>query len=161
MFSVREITKEEIAESAEIIRQSFKTIADEYGITEENTPTHGTFLKDEKLLDDFRGGVKMFGLFEWEEKQVGFVAVDKRDSGHYYLEKLAVLPDYRHRRGGKELLKHAEEFVKSVGGNTISVGIIYENKTLLTWCENYGYVKVETKNFPNFPFTICLMKKEF
>jgi GNAT superfamily N-acetyltransferase len=101
----------------------------------------------------------MFGLFEWE-KQVGFVAVKTRDGESYFLEKLAVLPDYRHRRGGKELVKFAEDYVKKAGGSTISIGIIHESKVLLEWCENYGYIKTETKNFPNFPFTVCLMKKE-
>jgi ribosomal protein S18 acetylase RimI-like enzyme len=159
MYHVKEITAEEIPQSAEIIRQSFQTIADEFGITEENTPTHGTFLKDEKLLESFENGVKMFGLFEWE-KQVGFVAVETKGGENYYIEKLAVLPSYRHRRGGKDLMKAAEEYIKNEGGNMISIGIIYENKPLLQWYENLGYEVKERKNFPNFPFTVCLMKKD-
>jgi ribosomal protein S18 acetylase RimI-like enzyme len=159
MYHVKEITAEEIPQSAEIIRCSFQTVADEFGITEENTPTHGTFLKDEKLLDDFENGVKMFGLFEWE-KQVGFVAVETKSGDNYYIEKLAVLPSYRHRRGGKDLMKAAEEYVKWKGGSMISVGIIYENKPLLQWCINLGYEETGTKNFPNFPFTVCFLKKE-
>jgi ribosomal protein S18 acetylase RimI-like enzyme len=159
MYNVREITKEEIPQSAEIIRCSFQTVADEFGITEENTPTHGTFLKDEKLLEAFENGVKMFGLFEWE-KQVGFVAVETKNGGTFYIEKLAVLPSFRHRRGGKDLMKAAEEHIRSVGGDTISIGIIFENKKLLEWYKILGYEEAGTKIFPNFPFTVCFMKKE-
>ncbi|MDR2558836.1 MAG: GNAT family N-acetyltransferase [Oscillospiraceae bacterium] len=159
MYNVREITPEEIPQSAEIIRQSFKTVADEFGITEENTPTHGTFMKDEKLQSDFNAGIKMFGLFEWE-KQVGFVAAETRDGENYYVEKLAVLPDYRHRRGGKDLMKAAEEYIRNAGGKLVSIGIIYENKMLLEWYKMLGYEETGTKNFPNFPFTVCFMKKE-
>ncbi|MCL2696771.1 MAG: GNAT family N-acetyltransferase [Oscillospiraceae bacterium] len=159
MYNVKEITRDEVPASAEIIRQSFRTVADEFGINEENTPTHGTFLKDEKLLENFDRGIKMFGLFEWE-KQVGFVAVETRDGENYYVEKLAVLPGYRHRRGGKDLMKAAEEYIRNEGGKLISIGIIYENKVLLEWYTNLGYEEAGTKNFPNFPFTVCFMKKE-
>ncbi|MCL2637816.1 MAG: GNAT family N-acetyltransferase [Oscillospiraceae bacterium] len=159
MYHVKEITKEEIPMSAEIIRCSFQTIADEFGITEENTPTHGTFLQDEKLLGDFEAGVKMLGLFEWE-KQVGFVAVETKDGENYYVEKLAVLPSFRHRRGGKDLMKAAEEYIRESGGKIISIGIIYENKLLLEWYKLLGYEETGIKIFPNFPFTVCFMKKE-
>jgi len=159
MFNVMNITEKDLTLSAEIIRQSFKTIADEFGITEENTPTHGTFLKDEKLFADFEGGVKMFGLYEWE-KQVGFVAVETKDGETYHLEKLSVLPDYRHRRGGKDLMKYAEDYIRDEGGKAISIGIIYENDLLLQWYKNLGYAETGTKVFPNFPFTVCYLKKE-
>ncbi|MDR2532175.1 MAG: GNAT family N-acetyltransferase [Oscillospiraceae bacterium] len=159
MLNVAEITEKDIPMSADIIRRSFKTVADEFGITEENTPTHGTFLKDEKLQSDFEAGIKMFGLFEWE-KQVGFIALEAKDSELYYLEKLAVLPEYRHKRGGRDLMKHAEDYAVKAGGKAISIGIIYENEVLLEWYKNLGYEETGTKIFPNFPFTVCYMKKE-
>lgn len=159
MFKILEITEENIPKSAEIIRLSFGTVAEEFGITEENTPSHGTFLKDEKLLRDFEGGVKMFGLFEWDE-QVGFVAVESKDDEVYNFEKLSVLPAFRHQRGGEELVKFVEEYVRSEGGKAISISIIYENLLLLDWYKGLGYEEAGTKNFPNFPFTVCFMKKE-
>jgi ribosomal protein S18 acetylase RimI-like enzyme len=160
MFKVHEIKEEDLPKSAQIIRDSFKTVADEFGITEENTPTHGTFLKDEKLLADYNCGIKMFGLFEWE-KQVGFIALETKGNGHFSAEKLSVLPDFRHKRGGRELMQHVEEYVKNEGGKLITISIIYENIQLLEWYKELGYEETGTKVFPNFPFTICFMKKEF
>ncbi|MCL2019038.1 MAG: GNAT family N-acetyltransferase [Oscillospiraceae bacterium] len=159
MFNVNEITENDVVKSADIIRRSYKTVAEEFGITEENTPTHGSFLKDEKLITEFEGGKKMFGLYEWE-KQVGFVALETKDGENYQIEKLAVLPDYRHRRGGRELMKYAENQARDAGGKLISIGIIYENKRLMEWYKNLGYKETGTKIFPNFPFTVCYMKKE-
>ena len=129
-FRIAEITENGIPISAEIIRQSFKTVADEFSLTKENAPTNGAFLENAKLLDEYHKGIKMFGLFSME-KQVGFVALDQNDGVTFYLEKLAVLPGHRHNSGGKLLIDHAKEYVKKAGGKTISIGIIYENKRLL------------------------------
>jgi len=159
VFKVSQLTEENIAKSADIIRRSFKTVAEEFGITEENTPSHGSFIKDEKLLSDYETGTIMFGLFEWDE-QIGFAAVEAKDDDVYWLEKVSVLPAFRHQRGGKELMDFVEDYIRNAGGKTISIGIIYENTLLLEWYKSFGFEETETKNYPNFPFTVCLMKKE-
>ena len=46
LFEVINIAEYQIAASAEIIRQSFKTVADEFGLTKENAATNGAFLDD-------------------------------------------------------------------------------------------------------------------
>ena len=159
MFKVMQITEENITKSADIIRRSFETVAVEFDITEENTPSHGSFLKDESLLRDYENGIKMFGLFEWDE-QVGFAAVKSNDGETFYLEKVSVLPEFRHKRGGEELVKFAEDYVRAEGGKAMSIGIIRENTPLLEWYKKFGYEETGTKVYPNIPFTVCFMKKE-
>lgn len=154
---ITEILENDIAESAEVIRQSFATIAAEFGLTRENASTNGAFLEDRKLMDDFRRGVKMFGV-KCGGRQIGFMALEQNDSKTFYLEKLAVLPEFRHNGCGGMLITHAREYVKQVGGYNISIGIIYENKRLLQWYRSYGFEETGTKKFSHLPFTVCFMR---
>lgn len=145
-----------MAQSAEIIRLSFKSVADQFGLTEKNAPTNAAFLQDGKLLEDLSRGIDMFGLFV-NSTQVGFMALKQKDKDTFYLEKLAVLPDFRHKGYGRLLLDYARDYVKSLQGSSISIGIIYENKILLSWYEAYGFKITGTKQFAHLPFTVCFM----
>ncbi len=154
--NIIKLDKNHIVQSAELIRQSFKTVADEFGLTEYNAPTNAAFLQDYKLLEDLSSGIAMFGLFE-NSAQVGFMALKQKDTDTFYLEKLAVLPSCRHKGCGKLLLTYARDYVKSLHGRSISIGIIYENKILLQWYEAYGFKITGTKQFSHLPFTVCFM----
>lgn len=46
-------------------------------------------------------GIEMYGLYE-EDRFVGFVALEKANEEVYWLEKLAVLPEFRHKGYGLE-----------------------------------------------------------
>ena len=157
MFKITEIAENDIVTSANIIRRAFKTVADEFGLTEENAPTNGAFLKDGKLLEEYRKGIKMFGLFEGEI-QIGFVALERNDGETFYFEKLAVLPEHRHKSYGRALMDFAAAHVKDAGGKAVSIGIVYENKRLLEWYEKYGFVQTGVKNYGHLPFTVCFMR---
>jgi len=50
---IREIEKAEINECASVIRDSFKTVALEFGINNENCPNHTSFISTEKLQDQY------------------------------------------------------------------------------------------------------------
>lgn len=154
---INEISEKEIAVSADIVRRAFKTVADEFYLTKDNAPTNGAFLKDGKLFDEYYKGIKMFGLYE-NDTQIGFVALERKESETFYLEKLAVLPEYRHKGYGNALVDFAVEYAGNIGAKTISIGIIYENKPLLEWYKKLGFIETGTKIFPHLPFTVCFMK---
>lgn len=75
-YEINKISESDIPASVEIIRRSFRTVAEEFGLTEENAATNGAFLKDEKLFEEFRKGIEMFGLFE-DKTQTGFAAIER------------------------------------------------------------------------------------
>ncbi len=154
---IREITEKEIASSADIVRRAFQTVAGEFGLTKENAPTNGAFLDDGRLLEEYRRGIKMFGLFA-DEPQIGFAALEQKDQATFYLEKLAVLPEYRHKGCGEALVRYAVEYVRKMGGKAISIGIIYENKRLLEWYAKLGFIETGTKSFAHLPFSVCFMR---
>jgi hypothetical protein len=71
---IREIAAPTEGESSvSVIRDSFKTVADEFGLTMENCPAHPSFLTIDQLNDLKSKGVEFFGLFLGNE-QVGFIA---------------------------------------------------------------------------------------
>lgn len=156
-YSIREISENDIARSTEIIRNAFETVALDFSLTRQNCPSNGAFMEEKKLLDDFLRGIPMYGLFEGS-KQVGFAALEHKDNKLYYLEKLAVLPGYRHKGYGKKLIDHVKHQVRINSGGYISIGIIYENKILLNWYEKYGFVQTGIKKFDHLPFTVCFLE---
>ena len=144
--------------AAEVIRQAFSTVADAYGLTEENCPAHGAFLQDRALVDELGRGAALFGLFAGGEL-AGVVALRRRDADILHLEKLAVLPWAWGKGYGCALVAHAVEAARRDGGGTISIGVMYENRGLVRWYERRGFVRVRTEKRAHLPFVICFMER--
>jgi ribosomal protein S18 acetylase RimI-like enzyme len=158
-LNIMEINGEsELRNSANVVRNAFKTVALELNLTRENSPTHPSFITTGRLREDRNKGVKFFGLF-LGEKQVGFVAVERADVGLYYVERLAVLPEYRHRGYGKRLMEFAFEYIETNGGKKVSIGIINEQAILKNWYREMGFQEMSTRQFAHLPFTVCFMER--
>ena len=156
---IREITDDELKRSARVIRDSFRTVAVEFGLTRENSPTHASFTTVTQLRKLKYKDARFFGLFIGK-KQVGFAAIEKADDDLYYLEKLAVLPKYRHCGYGEELVKFTINYVNNENGNRISIGIIDEHTVLKNWYKRLGFKEITKKKFPQFRFTACFMEMD-
>jgi ribosomal protein S18 acetylase RimI-like enzyme len=159
-LSIREIGSEnELRNSVRVIRSAFKTVALEFNLTRENSPTHPSFITTGRLREDRNKGVKYFGLF-LGDRQAGFVAVEKADANLYYVERLAVLPEYRHRGYGVQLMEFAFEYIRANGGTKVSIGIINEQTILKNWYKGLGFEEILTREFAHLPFTVCFMERE-
>lgn len=148
---------EELEKCAEVIRESFGTVAVEFGLTEQNVPTNGAFIKTERLLRDFERGVIMYGFFDGDE-MVGFFQLERKSETSFELEKLAVLPSYRHFGYGAEIIAFCKNKVRELGGNIITIGIIEENTRLKDWYLANGFVHTGTRKFEHLPFTVGFME---
>ncbi len=127
---IKEITNDsEMEDSIKVIKGSFITVAKEFNINEENCSTNPAFITFEKLKASKEKGVKLFGLFQ-NNKQIGFVAIEKASDALYYMERLAVLPEHRHKGHGKELMNFAFDYARREKGKRISIAIIDENSIL-------------------------------
>jgi len=152
-------TPEQLVTSIQVIRDSFKTVAAEFGLTEQNCPTHPSFITPDRLNDLKSKGGLFFGLFT-SGQQIGFVAIEKADMELYYIEKLAVLPGYRHLGHGKTLVRFAQNYIRNNGGRKISITVIDEHTVLKKWYQELGFSEIDTKTFPHLPFTVCFMEME-
>ena len=158
---IREVKREEISLCANIIKKSFKTVADEYGFTEENAPRFTAFATtDERLYWHMDGEHRPMYVFEVDGVLCGYYSLLLQDNNECELNNLAVLPEYRHKGIGKELLEHSFKIARSKGCSLMNIGIVEENTRLRKWYEDNGAVHVGTKKFEFFPFTCGYMKKE-
>ena len=81
------------------------------------------------------------------------MSLSKEADKAYELHNLAILPEFRHNGFGKQLLDHAKETVRSLGGSKIKIGIIEESTVLKNWYITNGFEHVGTKKFDHLPFT--------
>jgi ribosomal protein S18 acetylase RimI-like enzyme len=159
-LEIRKIKGEydECEECAGVIRNSFITVAGEFNLTRENAPTNPAFSGTDSLIKMKEKGIEMYGAYK-DGRCIGFVAVEKADEAVFYMERLAVLPEYRHNGYGKELMDFVFDFVRNSGGRKVSIGIINENKRLKDWYIGYGFVETGKRAFKHLPFEVCFMEK--
>ena len=136
----------------EVIHRSFKTVADEFGLTPENCPKHTSFMPIYFLTTQMEWGWHMLGMVQ-DGNAIGYMSLSKEGDSVYELHNLAVLPEFRHQGFGKAMLDFAKETVKNLGGNTIKIGIIEESTVLKEWYIANGFVHTGTKKYDHLPFT--------
>ena len=144
---------------AEVIRQSFATVARDLGLTRVNCPRHPAFITDGEMLEKHNADYSPFGLFQGG-KMVGFVSLTHMGGGVYAMNKLSVLPGFRHHGHGKALLDFCKEKVLEWGGLKIEIDLVEENTVLKNWYAANGFKHTAAKRFPWFPFTVGYMEWE-
>ena len=155
--SICEVSIYELDQCADVIRKGFGTVADEFGLTRENCASNSAFIKTERLLGDREKGNLMYALFI-NETIAGFMQLEKKSEDEYILEKLAVLPEYRHRGLGKKLFDYAQYKVREFHGRKILIAIIEENTVLKDWYLKNGCIHVGTMKYDRLPFTVGFME---
>ena len=151
-ISIIKVTNANLPECLEVIHRSFATVADEFGLTEENCPKHTSFIPLSYLETQMKWGRLMFGLYT-DERIIGYMSLSKEDDEAYELHNLAILPEFRHSGFGKQMLDYAKETVKSLGGSKIKIGIIEESTVLKDWYIANGFEHTGSKKFDHLPFT--------
>ena len=149
---IREINRNDLDEYLEVIHQSFKTVAEQFGLTKENCPKHTSFIPIYVLETQMNWGWHMFALCNGE-KIIGYMSLSKEDDATFELHNLAVLPELRHNGYGKMLLDYAKDKVVSLGGSKIKLGIVEESTVLKKWYIQNGFIHTGTKKFDHLPFT--------
>ncbi len=151
-ISIAKVKTSDLPECLEVIHQSFKTVADAFGLTRENCPKHTSFIPLSFLETQMNWGWHMYALYTGE-KIIGYMSLSKEGEDTFELHNLAVLSEYRHNGLGKLLLDHAKEAVRTLGGKSIKIGIIEESTLLKNWYIANGFVHTGTKKFDHLPFT--------
>lgn len=155
---IRRIDTADFQTAVEVIRKSFTTVAKELGLTEQNfSHFTGFSMSVEKLQAHLDWGWLMFGLHE-DNRLVGYVSLSKEDDNIFELHNLAVLPEYRHKGYGKQLLDFCKSQVKNLCGNKIVLGMIKENTVLNNWYAKNGFISTGTKKFDTQPTTVEFME---
>lgn len=155
------INEKDIAECVNVIRQSFLTVADEFGFTVDNAPRFTAFAttKDRLLYQLKNEHRPMFAYYDGK-KIIGYYSLSIQDNDECELNNLCVLPRYRHKHIGAELLSDAYIKAKEMGCEKMNIGIVEENTVLRKWYEYNGFIHIGTKKFEFFPFTCGYMERD-
>ena len=76
----------------------------------------------------------------------GYYSLLLQGNGECELNNLAVLPEYRHKGIGRQLLAHSFNIAKELGCRIINIAIVEENRVL--YCHHYQ-LGVGKKTDPN------------
>lgn len=157
---IKRVEEQDIAECVKVIRESFATVAEEFGFTVENAPRFTAFATTEDrlkyhLFEEHRPMYAFYG----KGNIAGYYSLFVQDNKECELNNLSVLPLYRHRGIGAELLKHAFAIAEKLNCSKINISIVEENKVLRKWYESFGFVHTGTQKFDFFPFTCGYMEK--
>ena len=100
---------------AACIRDSFRDVAERFGVTPDNCPTFASNITDERVGEEMAAGTAFY-ILENDGEPCGCVGLDLVHRDHWpdcppgvtpgYLKRLAVLPKHRRRGFGKALVEH-------------------------------------------------------
>lgn len=140
-----------------IIKNSYQTVADRFGLDKTNWPKHPSNCTTEWITSDFERGVFYF-LLESDGENAGCAALEKADPELCYLERLAVIPENRNKGFGKMLVDYTFHEAKMLGCERISIGIIAKQHELKNWYSAIGFKEGITKSFEHLPFDVMFME---
>jgi ribosomal protein S18 acetylase RimI-like enzyme len=153
---IRKGAKADISILVNILRKSFAGVADRFNLTVQNCPKNLAFCTEQRIRDDFERGLQ-YHILENNGQPCGCVALERAGPEVCYLERLAVLPEYRRRGLGRALVDHVFDQAIQIGARRVEIGIISQQTELRDWYKKIGFVEKGTKNFDHLPFIVAFM----
>ena len=146
----------DVAVLSGLVRDSYRTVAQRFGLTTDNCPKHPSNCTDDWIQSDFKRGVSFY-LLEHNGRPAGCAALEIPEPGLGYLERLAVLPAKRQNGFGRQLVNHVLHQAAISAVKTISIGIIAGQTELKRWYQKIGFVETDTREFEHLPFSVTFM----
>ena len=171
---IRKLTESDFTEAVTVICKSFMTVAEEFNITKDNAPAFTAFATVTKdnapAFTAFATDETKLGTWMFDQKRPMYGCFDNGKMVGYYnlmikdreceLGSLSVLPEYRHKRIGRNLLEDSLSKASGYGCTIMKLSIVEENRVLRKWYENQGFVHTGTVKYDFFPFTCGYLEKE-
>lgn len=153
--------EQDLSTIVKVLNLSHGTIARDFSFTKEDNPTNNAFIDEKTLREQLNNGIELYGL-KMNNRLIGCIAIEKskREPGTYYIEKVSVLPEFRHQGIGVRLMDFATAKIKDAGGQIISIALIDSNTKLKKWYLSQGFIETGFKDFEHLPFRVCFMRKE-
>lgn len=128
----------------------------------DNAPRFSAFATtQDRLLYQLKNEHRqMYAYCENYDKIIGYYSLELQDNNQCELNNLCVLPQYRHKHIGTNMLEDACIKAKKAGCKKINIGIVEENKVLKNWYVENGFIHTGTKKFDFFPFTCGYMEMD-
>ena len=106
--------EEDVSAVLKVLNLSHGTIARDFNFTKEDNPTNNAFIDEKTLREQLKNGIALYGL-KLGNRLVGCIAIEKskREADTYYIEKVSVLPEFRHQGIGVRLMDFATDKIKN------------------------------------------------
>lgn len=157
---IKKIDVTDITECVNVITESFMTVANEFGFTAENAPGFTAFATtEEKLITQIENEHRQMYAYYDGGRIVGYYSLSILENDVCELNNLCVLPSYRHKGIGEQLLNHAFILAKTMNLAKMCIGIVEENQVLRRWYESVGFTHTGIEKFDFFPFTCGYMER--
>jgi GNAT superfamily N-acetyltransferase len=155
-MNIEAASVDQAKEISNLIRESNKDVAVEFGINFDNNPKHPSFCNQDWVLSDFERGEEYF-VYSLKGVALACVAFENPRPGVAYLNRLSVLPRYRGQGVGEALVNYIVNYGKAKNVHRISIGIIAKHTKLKAWYIKLGFVEGAIKVFPHLPFDVQYM----
>ncbi len=159
-YQIRIGTKADLGILVDVIQNSFQDVAERFGLTPQNSPTHPSNCRPEWLVREMDRGVTYY-ILETAGRSVGCAALEKINDQVCYLERLAVLPEVRRKGYGEALVRHVLSQARLLNVYRVQIGIIADHRELHDWYEKFGFEDTESKTFPQLVFQVTFMAYYF
>jgi len=157
-YVITDATEADAGLLASVVRESFADVAERFGLTPENSPTHPSNCAPEWISSAFAKGVRYY-IIRTDQGPVGCAALEHANADVCYLERLAVLPTFRGHGFGKALVNHAMDKARGLDARRVEIGIISADAELRKWYERLGFSVTTTAQFKHLPFEVTFMRK--
>lgn len=159
--AIRPAEQRELFHCATLIQNCYLTVAWDLGLTEKNAPDFPAFsMCPERLWARYDAQETIMFVYELDRKMIGFYSLSVSGDSECILQDLCVLPAFRHRSYGYELLMHAIAEAQKLGCTVMNIEIIEEKQVLREWFEAFGFVHLGTQKHDILPLTRGFMRKK-
>lgn len=145
-------------ECLEVIKKSYETVAKNYNLTKDNDPYNPAFMTESDYTEFGKKYIDMFAVYE-DGRCIGFFDVLFGEDKKSLLDLICVLPEFRNRGLGKQMLDYALNYAEFNGRQTIAVRLNEDIEVSKKWLADSGFEVLHTKKDDNSPFAICTMVK--
>ena len=144
-----------------VLNVSHGTVAKDYGFTKGSNPTNNAFIDELTLRTQLTNGIDLYAM-SLDNRLIGCIAIEKsaKEIDTFYIEKVSVIPEFRHQGFGVKLMDLAISKIKESDGKIVSIALIDSNTKLKNWYCSQGFKETDIKDFDHLPFRVCFMNKE-
>ncbi len=153
---IRRATEADYPLLAALIRTSFKDVAVRFRLKAKTCPSHPAFCTDEKIKNAAAKGEEYFILME-DSRAIGCVGLQRANRDVYFMEMLAVLPEYRSKGYGSYLVNHCLRLARGRSARRVVVGVIADQKELIEWYRWLGFRFKQYARFHDLPYSVAFM----
>ncbi len=156
-----EATPGDAALVARMVRRAFRPQAAILGVNKVDHPYYAAFQTAARVRQRMAEGGQVVIAWRGEEPVGTLTYMRGRhhpDDG--WIERVAVLPEYRRRKYGEALMAHAEKRLRKLGAKKLRLAIVKQFDHLRRFYERQGYRATETKRYPGMPFEVEFMEKK-